>query len=67
MVARSAPQGRLIGTYHHWSATHMHRYLAEFDLRHSTKDMSDGDRAARILKGMVGHRINYQRTDAVAA
>jgi hypothetical protein len=27
----------VIGTYHHWSATHTHRYLAEFDMRYSTK------------------------------
>jgi hypothetical protein len=45
----------------------MHRYLAEFDLRYSTKDMSDGDRAARILKGMVGRRLTYRRTNALAA
>ena len=25
----------VIGTYHHWSAAHMHRYLAEFDFRYS--------------------------------
>jgi transposase-like protein len=28
----------VIGTYHHWSAQHIHRYLAEFDFRYSTKD-----------------------------
>ncbi len=27
----------VIGTYHHWSPIHMHRYLAEFDMRYSTK------------------------------
>jgi hypothetical protein len=57
----------VIGTYHHWSATHVHRYLAEFDLRYSTKDVTDGERADRILKGMVGRRLTYRRTDALAA
>jgi transposase-like protein len=57
----------VIGTYHHWSATHMHRYLAEFDMRYGTKNMTDGERAARILKGMVGRRLTYRRTGALAA
>jgi len=34
----------VIGTYHHWSAAHMHRYLAEFSLRYSTKGSMDGQR-----------------------
>jgi transposase len=57
----------VVGTYHHMSATHMHRYLAEFDLRYSTKDKTDGDRAADILKGMEGRRLTYRRTHALAA
>jgi transposase-like protein len=57
----------VVGIYHHMSATHMHRYLAEFDLRYSTKTMTDGDRAARILKGMVGRRLTYRRPNAIAA
>ena len=57
----------VVGIYHHMSATHMHRYLAEFDLRYSTKDKSDGERASDILKGMVGRRLTYRRTDALAA
>lgn len=57
----------VVGIYHHMSATHMHRYLAEFDLRYSTKTMTDGDRAARILKGMVGRRLTYRSSDCVAA
>jgi hypothetical protein len=28
----------VVGTYHHMSTNHMHRYLAEFDLRYSTKE-----------------------------
>jgi transposase-like protein len=57
----------VIGTYHHWSAAHMHRYLAEFDLRYSTKDRTDGERANSILKGMEGRRLTYRRTAALAA
>jgi hypothetical protein len=57
----------VVGTYHHMSATHMHRYLAEFDLRYSTKDKTDADRAADILKGMEGRRLTYRRTNSLAA
>ena len=45
----------------------MHRYLAELDLRYSTKDKSDTDRAADILKGMEGRRLTYGRTGNLAA
>ncbi len=57
----------VIGTYHHWSKAHMHRYLAEFDMRYSTKTSSDGERAALILKGMIGRRLTYRRTGQLAA
>ena len=57
----------VIGTYHHWSEAHMHRYLAEFDLRYSTKDSTDGERANSILKGMEGRRLTYRRIGALAA
>jgi transposase-like protein len=57
----------IIGTYHHLSEQHLARYLAEFDLRASTRDMSDGERAAEIIKGGVGRRLTYRRTDKLAA
>ena len=57
----------VVGTYHHMSATHMHRYLAEFDMRYSTKTVSDTDRASLILKGMEGRRLTYRRIGSLAA
>ena len=57
----------VVGIYHHMSATHMHRYLAEFDMRYSTKTITDGERAALILKGMVGRRLTYRRIGRLAA
>jgi transposase-like protein len=57
----------VVGVYHHMSATHMHRYLAEFDMRYSTKNVTDGERAALILKGMVGRRLTYRSSGLVAA
>jgi len=57
----------VIGTYHHMSEAHLGRYCAEFDLRYNTRNMNDGERAALILKGGVGRRLTYRRTDKLAA
>jgi transposase-like protein len=57
----------VIGVYHHWSAAHLHRYLAEFDFRYSTKDISDRERADQSLVGIAGKRLTYRRTAALAA
>jgi len=57
----------VIGTYHHWSATHLHRYCSEFDMRYSTRKLTDGERASLILKGAEGRRLTYRRTNRIAA
>jgi len=57
----------VIGTYHHLSEAHLGRYCREFDMRYNTRDMKDGERAAAIVKGMIGRRLTYRRTDAIAA
>ncbi len=57
----------VIGTYHHMSEAHLGRYCAEFDLRYNTRTISDGERAALILKGGEGRRLTYRRVDKLAA
>lgn len=57
----------VIGTYHHWSQAHIHRYLAEFDFRYSTKDISDRERADKALIGSFGKRLTYRRTGPLFA
>lgn len=57
----------VIGTYHHWSEAHMHRYLAEFDFRYSTKADTDKERSDAILRGIVGKRLTYRRPATLAA
>lgn len=52
----------LVGTYQHMSEQHLHRYLAEFDFRMSTRErlgVNDAMRANRILKGAEGKRLTY--------
>jgi transposase-like protein len=57
----------VVGTYHHWSEAHIHRYLAEFDFRYSTKDISDRERADLSLKGIGGKRLTYRTPASLAA
>ncbi len=57
----------VIGTYHHMSQAHLARYTAEFDCRYNTRAMTDGERAAIMLKGAEGKRLTYRRTDKIAA
>jgi transposase-like protein len=54
------------GVYQHCSEQHLHRYLAEFDFRYSNRTalgVSDAERAGKALKGIVGKRLTYRRTN----
>jgi transposase-like protein len=56
----------IIGTYHHVSQQHLKRYLAEFDFRYNERSalgVNDKERAERLLKGIVGKRLTYRRSD----
>ena len=57
----------VIGTYHHMSEAHLGRYCKEFDFRYNTRELTDGERAAVIVKGMAGKRLTYRRIDKLAA
>jgi transposase-like protein len=55
----------IIGTYHHVSATHLHRYLAEFDFRYNQRialGVDDVTRTDKIVQGVVGKRLTYRTT-----
>ena len=49
------------------SEAHLGRYCREFDLRYNTRELTDGERAALIIKGGIGRRLTYRRIDALAA
>ena len=54
------------GVYQHCAKKHMHRYLAEFDLRYSNrvaKGIGESDRAKKLPKGIVGKRLTYETTN----
>jgi transposase-like protein len=53
----------MFGTYQHCDEKHLHRYLAEFDFRHSHRialGVDDSARAALALQGVKGKRLMYQ-------
>jgi transposase-like protein len=54
----------IVGTYHHVSQQHLKRYLAEFDYRYNERQalgVSDGERMAKSVAGIVGKRLTYRR------
>ena len=54
------------GVYQHCSEKHLNRYVTEFGFRHNTRALLGFDDAARTdaaLKGTVGKRLTYRRTD----
>jgi transposase-like protein len=57
----------VVGTYHHWSPAHLHRYLAEFDFRYSTKNVTDAERTAIALCNARGKRLYYRQPSSLAA
>ena len=51
------------GAFHSISEAHLFRYLAEFDFRHNTRDLSDAERAEELLRGAKGKRLLYRQPD----
>ena len=56
----------VIGTFHHISEQHLHRYLAEFDFRYNNRSglgVEDAERADKIMAGITGKRLTYRRSN----
>lgn len=53
------------GTYHHFSAKHLQRYVDEFAGRHNIRGMDTVDQMISVARGLIGQRIRY--ADLVAA
>lgn len=51
----------IIGSYHHVSEAHLHRYLAEFDFRYNNRTITDAERMSKSIGGIVGKRLTYRR------
>ncbi|HUZ91525.1 MAG TPA: IS1595 family transposase [Methylocella sp.] len=57
----------IIGSFHHVSEAHLHRYLSEFDYRYNTRTVSDFERFSGSIPGIVGKRLTYRRTNEAQA
>jgi transposase-like protein len=56
----------IMGTYHHVSETHLHRYATEFDFRYNRRaalGIDDSTRADEAIKGVAGKRLTYRQPD----
>jgi ISXO2-like transposase domain len=55
----------MVGVYQRCGEQHLHRYLAEFDFRHSYRQklgFDDPARAEQALLGVKGKRLTYETT-----
>jgi len=53
----------ITGVYHHVSAQHLKRYLAEFDFRYNERSalaVTDAGRTEKAVRGVVGKRMTYR-------
>lgn len=48
------------GTFHHFSAKHVQRYVNEFAGRHNIRDRDTLEQMAIISRGMIGKRLRYR-------
>lgn len=48
----------LVGTYHHVDAGYLPQYVAEYEFRHNTRDITDAERFSALL-GQVSGRLDW--------
>ena len=52
------------GTYHHWSAKHLQRYVDEFAGRHRMRPRDTIDQMRAVVRGLAGTRLQYRELTA---
>ena len=51
----------IVGSFHHVSTGHLHRYCDEFAFRYSARGVSDAERSKLLVKGAEGKRLTYKQ------
>jgi transposase-like protein len=51
----------IMGSFHHVSDKHLHRYCDEFSFRWDHRQTTDADRTAEAIKGAEGKRLMYRQ------
>jgi len=60
----------IVGTFHHVSKGHLHRYCDEFAFRYSNRvalGVNDNDRAALLVLSAEGKRLTYRQPSGTRA
>ena len=52
----------VMGTFHSVSRKHLPNYLNEFEFRHNTRKMDDGQRVTRAIRQVDGKRFTYRES-----
>jgi transposase-like protein len=55
-------QRGVMGTFHSVSRKHLPNYLNEFEFRWNTRKVDDGERVSRVIKQIVGKRLEYRQS-----
>ena len=51
----------IVGSFHHVSPEHLHRYCDEFSFRWDYRSISDSDRTEIAIRQTEGKRLSYRR------
>lgn len=52
----------IVGTFHSVSVKHLPNYLNEFEFRHNTRKLSDGERIAKAIRKVDGKCLEYRES-----
>lgn len=52
----------IMGTFHSVSVKHLPNYLNEFEFRHNTRNLSDGDSIVKAIRKVDGKRLQYRES-----
>jgi hypothetical protein len=55
-------QRGVMGTFHSVSRKHLPNYLNEFQFRWNTRKINDDERVTRVVKSLVGKRLQYRES-----